>query len=859
MTPPPGRQLSGMLAFDFPGGGAFFTPFPCSHLAGFTTTCILPVYAVEATAVLTLPDRPATAQVAKQIMEMQPCRGTYAPPSIIEQVAQLPGGHELLAQQEVIVYAGGPLSRACGDRLVKRHVKIGTIFGSTETGPNKILIPEAEDWNYLEFHPNWGNDMQPIMDGAFELVFHNDEPDAYKRGIYWTHPQLKEYRTKDMFKQHPTKPHLWTFYARNDDIIVFSNGEKWNPLPTESLILGSPKVSGVIVIGDGRQMPAALIEPKEEVESQDAFLDEIWPIIENANIEAPKQGYVIRSKVAIVEPGGLVRAAKGTVVRRLTMEKYANIIDVLYGEGMNGDYYLGPVLLDSARLRDSLQIFVRECAKTLSPLAHDNFNDQDDFYVNGLDSVQTVEFARLLKAGLKPKFGDLKWLTGQTIFDFPCVANLADALETLLTEDEPMNGDNQHVATTTIENMIVKYTSEMTLPPNGTSQPLPIPRKLNVILTGSTGSLGMRLLQCMLLSPEVGHVYCLDRSGDTARARIQAAIPQMDMPESKVMFLRSQYGDPKLGLSEEHYGQLTQEVDVVIHNAWKVDFNHALSSFEPVHIRGIWNFIRFSQISPRKPRIMFVSSIASVGNYHECEHMDKPVPEQILHNPNIAQQMGYGQSKYVAERILASAPENAGVPVTILRAGQIAGPVGIWPNAIGPAWNRSEWLPSIIETSKNLGCIPNDVSGMDWFPVDMLAQTIADDLMIHDLLSGQVDSQTTAVYNLANPHLAPWSTVVNTVQRRLGGTSACPAIPWFQWIEQVKQHDVNKERDLARFPVLKMLRFFEVVERHDGKSRLATPNTRHVSKTMQILEPVKPEWMELWMDQWGYTEVMDMT
>lgn len=127
MEPPPGRQLSGMLAFDFPGGGPFFAPFPCSHLAGFTATCILPVYAVEATVVFALPDRPATAQVAKQIMELQPVRGMYAPPSIIEQVAQLPGGNELLSQQEVIVYAGGPLSRSCGDRLVKQRVKIATI------------------------------------------------------------------------------------------------------------------------------------------------------------------------------------------------------------------------------------------------------------------------------------------------------------------------------------------------------------------------------------------------------------------------------------------------------------------------------------------------------------------------------------------------------------------------------------------------------------------------------------------------------------------------------------------------------------------------------------------------------------
>ena len=787
-------------------------------------------------------------------MELQPLRGTYAPPSIIEQISALPGGLELLSQQEVIIYTGGPLSQQCGDRLVKHNVRVSTIFGSTETGPNKTLIPDAKDWNYLEFHPEWGNDMQLIMDGAYELVFHNDEPDAAKRGIYWTHPHVKEYRTRDMFMRHPTKPNLWTFFARNDDIIVFSNGEKWSPLQTEGVILSSPKVSGVMVIGDRRQQAAALVEPKDIVESVDTFIDELWPLIEQANAQSQRQGLLVRTKVALVDPGGLVRAAKGTVVRRLTVEKYGNLIERLYGEGLNGDYIGGPTLGDFGSLRDALQIFVRECARALSPLSYDGFSDEDDFYVHGLDSVQTVEFARMLKAGLRPRYGNLRWLTGQTIFDFPCVANLADALETFITQEEPSLGDTSHAALAAVEGMIAKYTAELTPPPENVQPILPQPGQLTVALTGSTGSLGLRLLQCLLTSPQVRHVYCLDR-GDTTHARIQATLPNLNLDPSRVKFLQAQFGDALLGLTQEVYHGLAQEVDVLIHNAWKVDFNHSLASFEPVHIRGVANFIRFSQISPRRPRIMFVSSIASVGNYHEPRNQWEPVPEEILENPNVAQQMGYGQSKYVAERVLAAAPVKAGVPVTILRSSQIAGPVGVFPDALGPAWNKAEWLPSIVETSRNLSCIPGDISDIDWFPVDILGKTIVDDLMTCDLLGDPTHTQApeAAVYNLSNPRLAPWSAVVDVVQARLGGPSACPVVSWYDWINRVKQFDVNNEIALSRYPVLKMLRFFEVVERHDGKSRLATRKTVAASPTMQVLDPIRPEWMALWMQQWGYT------
>ncbi|KAL9084510.1 MAG: hypothetical protein Q9159_005206 [Coniocarpon cinnabarinum] len=855
MQPPPGRHLSGMLAFDFDGGGAFFAPFPCCHLAGFQATCVLPVYAVEASAIFALPDRPATAQLAKQIMEQQPVRGTYAPPSIIEQISALPGGMELLVQQEVMIYAGGPLSRACGDRLVKHGVKVATIFGSTETGPNKTLIPLPEDWAYLEFHPHWGNDMQLIMDGAYELVFHNDEPEASRRGIYWTHPHLQEYRTKDMFMRHPTKPGLWTFYARNDDIIIFSNGEKWNPLNSEGIILNSPRVSGVLIFGDNRQQPAALIEPKDEVENAEAFLEELWPTIETANAQSQRQGLLLRSKIGLVEPAGLVRAAKGTVVRRLSLEKYSNLVETLYGEGMNGDCYAGPTLGDFGSLRENLQVFIRDCARMLSPLSHDTFNDEDDFYVNGLDSVQTVEFTRMLKAGLKPKYGDLRWLTGQTIFDFPCVANLADALETFITQEQPSGDDASHAAVAAVESMIARYISAMELADGAIPRQHPQPGQIAIALTGSTGSLGMRIVQSLISSPQIRHVFCLDRT-DNARSRIQAAMPALAIPDYKVTFLQTAFGEPQLGFSADLYQILTQQVDAIIHNAWKVDFNHSLSSFEPVHIRGVANFIRFSQISPRRPRIMFVSSIASVGNYHEPRNQWEPVPEEILVNPNVAQQMGYGQSKYVAERILAAAPTKAGVPISILRSGQIAGPVGIFPEAMGPAWNRSEWLPSIIETSRNLGCIPGDMSEVDWVPVDVLGKVIVDDLLIRDILSESCPAST--VYNLSNPRLAPWYALMDTVQARLGGPRNVPIVPWHDWFNRVKQFDVNNELALTRYPVLKMLRFFEVVERHDGKSRLATKKTVAASPTMQALQPIHPDWMALWLDQWGYVEDTSM-
>ena len=53
--------------------------------------------------------------------------------------------------------------------------------------------------------------------------------------------------------------------------------------------------------------------------------------------------------------------------------------------------------------------------------------------------------------------------------------------------------------------------------------------------------------------------------------------------------------------------------------------------------------------------------------------------------------MGYGESKYVAERLLEAGADKCGVPAVICRVGQLGGPV----TKEQGMWNKQEWLPSV--------------------------------------------------------------------------------------------------------------------------------------------------------------------
>ena len=117
-----------------------------------------------------------------------------------------------------------------------------------------------------------------------------------------------------------------------DDIITLPNGEHFNPIPLELALVKHPKIAGAMVVGEGKPQPAVLLELSEPGYGLDRLIYEVWPVLEAANATVQAYARVSRSKVAVLPPGGLVRAPKGTVVRKLTDEKWNAVIGQLYNE-----------------------------------------------------------------------------------------------------------------------------------------------------------------------------------------------------------------------------------------------------------------------------------------------------------------------------------------------------------------------------------------------------------------------------------------------------------------------------------------------------------------------------------------------
>jgi acyl-CoA synthetase (AMP-forming)/AMP-acid ligase II len=224
-----------------------------------------------------------------------------------------------------------------------------------------------ENWAYLEWSPFSNIRMQLVENETYELVVLTEAKG--ESALDFAFPGIREYETKDLFKPHPTQSGLWKFVGRRDDIIVLSNGEKFNPTPIESLLQGH--VAGALVVGQGRFQAGLIVEPTPDIDTAN-LVGRIWPIVQEANKLITGQGRITRNMIRLSDPEKhFIRASKGTVIRQMTGKLYKKEIDKLYAEANTNQYLppLGPRLQASFKLED-----VKDLVKAI---INSSFSEQD--------------------------------------------------------------------------------------------------------------------------------------------------------------------------------------------------------------------------------------------------------------------------------------------------------------------------------------------------------------------------------------------------------------------------------------------------------------------------------------------------
>ncbi|KAL1746963.1 hypothetical protein HDZ31DRAFT_32891 [Schizophyllum fasciatum] len=776
------------------------------------------------------PHLPLTSgNIVKVLAASPPVKQCFAVPYVIKLMGETVEGIDALASFDVVSYAGAALPDDLGDRLTKANVNLLSIYGTTETGS---LMNSQRDfvtdklWNWVRPLPSSKAFLvfEPRGNAAFELVV----KDGYPPKIETNRPD-GSYATKDLFLQHPARPGLYKYVGRLDDTLVQTLGEKTNPVPIELAIRGnSPLVQEAIVFGAGRPQTGCLVLPSELAKDmlRNELMEKIWPVIEMANEAAPTHSRLLPEMVEFLPYGTQIPVAtKMSILRPACYAKFKDIIDKVYERFEQGN--------QAEKLRLSgpeLEQFVfSTIAKTVGTTKAGLLTRDIDLFAFGVDSLQGTRIRNTLQKSL-----DLggQVLGQNVVYEFPTVAKLAGHIAELQSGTSATSTEaSQHeLMLSMVEKCAAHLTTKRAAGTAGKESQV-------VLLTGATGSLGAHVLARLTASPAVRKVVCLSRakSHEESLSRVKDSLAQRKFSltqaqTAKIVSYAANPNTPDLGLSQPQYDALAAEITTVIHNAWPVNFNLSLASYDE-HIRGALHLLNLALASARGADFFFSSSISCRQAGPEAR-----VPEDFPTSPATAAGTGYARSKWVVERLCQRAAEK-GVRVGVLRIGQM---VGDTENGV---WNETEAWPLMFKGAQTMGALPKTGERVYWLPVDYAGRSISE--IVH-----LADAPQSIVYHIVDPLSASWDEDI------LGGLRDAGLV--FDAVdkeEYVRRLEAS-EKDPAKNPIIKLLPFFRA--RYQGASKRApmvfdTEKTSAVAPSIANAPPTTRNLVVKWCKHWQET------
>ncbi|BBL79197.1 hypothetical protein RxyAA322_10510 [Rubrobacter xylanophilus] len=259
---------------------------------------------------------------------------------------------------------------------------------------------------------------------------------------------------------------------------------------------------------------------------------------------------------------------------------------------------------------------------------------------------------------------------------------------------------------------------EAGISPRGEPGVLALGDARRILLTGATGFVGAFLLDELLRRTEA-EVLCLVRprkgvEGLLGPVRENLSRYGLWEPEMvhRLLPVPGDLGEPLLGLPEEEFDRLGREVDVVFHAGAVVNLVYPYLALKPVNVDGTREILRLACRHVPKP----VHHLSTNGIFPSDGRLCSE--DADLDALASAREDGYGQSKWVAERLVREAGER-GLPVCVYRLGNVSG------HGETGASNPKDTLTTLLRESLRIGKAP-EIGGwrLEMTPVDFVAAAL---------------------------------------------------------------------------------------------------------------------------------------
>ncbi|ORY32140.1 putative Aminoadipate-semialdehyde dehydrogenase [Naematelia encephala] len=314
------------------------------------------------------------------------------------------------------------------------------------------------------------------------------------------------------------------------------------------------------------------------------------------------------------------------------------------------------------------------------------------------------------------------------VFDKPTIAGQADEVDVLRNADISVaNGTTKEVAKE------VAYADDVDvlvrqLP---TFKPLSADfgqKRITVFLTGATGFLGAFLLRD-LLSRRVAKVICLVRakSVDAAMQRLResgegrGAWSESWVSEGRVEAVVGDLSETNFGLDESTWARISDSTDAVLHNGAIVHWVYPYAKLRAANVLSTLTALRLCAEGTPKA-FSFISSTSVLDTEEFVRKSDEAMQaggEGLLESDDLEAGRyklgtGYGQSKWVAEKVIMAAAKK-GLSGWIVRPGYVMG------DSKTGVTNTDDFIWRMVKGCLQLGLIPDMNNTVNLTPVDHVA------------------------------------------------------------------------------------------------------------------------------------------
>jgi amino acid adenylation domain-containing protein/thioester reductase-like protein len=344
---------------------------------------------------------------------------------------------------------------------------------------------------------------------------------------------------------------------------------------------------------------------------------------------------------------------------------------------------------------------------------HDNFFDLGGHSLLGTRLVFLLREKYQLEAAQLPL---------RALFEQPTVANLAQTIEKARRGQQ---GSMQMGRSNFIQRGQLsqdELIAEALLDPGITAGNLVYEHLENpkhILLTGATGFVGAFLLHD-LLKMTSAEVHCLLRADDLEKGMLRlkrnlnSYLLWDDSFSDRIKPILGDLGEPQLGLTDEAFEHLANEMDVIYHNGAMVNFVYPYAAHKASNVLGTQEVLRLASKTRLKP-VHFVSTLSIL--YSGGVNDGRVFREDTNLDEIGAPFGGYAQSKWVAEKLVEQAGAR-GIPYAIYRPGLVSG------HSVSGAWNTDNLISSMTRACVLLGSVPNLDVMVNIVPVDFVSSAI---------------------------------------------------------------------------------------------------------------------------------------